>query len=171
MRTLIVYYSRTGKTDLIAKEIARVLNGDIIKIEEVRQRKGFLGFITARYDAIKEKCSEIKITDFKKQTTLTNLEKTALDNYDLIFIGTPVWAGKPTPAINTFISTVDFRDKKVVVFGAMAMKSGEDVVKILTHRINSKGGVVVNSFVIKTGRVEEKILIEKAQEIGRQYKN
>lgn len=171
MRTLVVYYSRTGKTELIAKEIAKVLSGDIITIEEVKHRKGFFGFVTAGYDAIKEKCSEIKITDFKKQTILANLERTALDNYDLIFVGTPVWAGKPTPAINKFISTVDFRDKKVVAFVTMAMKSGEDVVKILTHRINSKGGVVVNSFVIKTGKVEDKILIEKAQEIGRQYKN
>lgn len=158
MRTLIVYYSKTGKTELVAKEIARILDGDIIKVEEIKKRKGFYGFITAGYDARKEKYSEIKPMDFN------------LDNYDLIFVGTPIWARKPTPAINTFISKADFRDKKVIIFVTMAMQDGKNVIRILTDRIKSKGGKIVNSFAIQTGRVKRERIIEKAEEIGRQYK-
>ncbi|WP_148677113.1 flavodoxin family protein [Staphylothermus hellenicus] len=38
MKALVVYYSKTGKTELVAKEIARVLNTDIRKVEEAKKK-------------------------------------------------------------------------------------------------------------------------------------
>jgi len=126
MKVLVVYYSKTGKTKLVAKEIAATLNANIRRVEEIKKRKGFLGFISDVSHARKEKCSEIteiKPMDFN------------LDNYDLLFLGTPVWALKPTPAINTFISKANFKDKKVIIFVTMAAFGGETVIKLMREKI------------------------------------
>ncbi|WP_052833584.1 flavodoxin family protein [Staphylothermus hellenicus] len=85
------------------------------------------------------------------------------DNYDLVFIGSPVWAGKPTPAINAFIS-------KAVIFVTMAMHGGKSAVKVLRRRIESKGGKIIGSFIIRTLGVKEDKLIRERNETGNQYK-
>lgn len=157
MKTLVVYYSLTGKTELVAKAIAKVLNADIRKVEEVEKRSRPSGFISGGFAAMRRKGSKINEMNF------------SLD-YDLIFLGTPVWGGKPTPAINTFISKADFENKKVILFVTMGGISGKTI-KILSDAIESKGGKIINSFSIRTGMVKDKEIIEKGEEIGRQYQN
>jgi len=157
MKALVVYYSWTGKTELVATSISKVLNADLGKIEEVKTRKGFFGFISGGYGAAKGKCSRIKPLNLN------------LNNYNLIFLGTPVWSLKPTPAINTFISKADFKDKKIVLFVTMGGFGGKKAIKILIDKIKSKGGKVVASFVIKTGRVKEKDIIKKGEEIAKGF--
>jgi flavodoxin len=158
MKALIIYYSWTGKTEIVAKAIAKTLNADIRKIEEVKERKGFFGFINGGYCAIKEKSSEIKSMDFN------------LDNYDIVFLGTPVWASKPAPAINAFVSKAKFNDKKVIVFVTMGSNSNKSAIKVLTDAVESKGGKIINSFAIRTGKVKDKKIIKQhGEDIGKQY--
>jgi len=38
------------------------------------------------------------------------------EEYDLLFIGTPVWAGTVAPALNTFFLKVPLKDKKIALF-------------------------------------------------------
>ncbi|MCX7837158.1 MAG: NAD(P)H-dependent oxidoreductase [candidate division WOR-3 bacterium] len=157
MKALIVYYSLTGKTEMIAQTIAKTLKAEIRKVEEIKKRN-FFGLIRGVFEAIKGKGSKIKPMDFN------------LTNYDLIFLGTPVWAFKPAPAINAFISKADFKDKKIILFVTMGGVGGKSAIKTLINIIESKGGKVINSFAIKTGGVEEKEIIEKGNEIGREYR-
>ncbi|MCD6318557.1 flavodoxin [Candidatus Aerophobetes bacterium] len=157
MKTLIVYYSWRGKTELVATSISNVLDADLRKIEEVKKRKGLFGFISGGYGALKRKCSRIKPLNF------------SLSSYNLVFIGTPVWALRPTPAINTFISKANFKDKKVVLFVTMGGFGGNKTVKMLTDKIKLKGGIVIASFVVKTGGVKTEDIIKKGEEIGREF--
>lgn len=155
MKALVVYYSFTGKTELVARAIAQTLNADMRKIEEVKKRKKPFVFLTGGYEAIRGKSSEIKEMDF-------NLD------CDLLFLGTPVWAGRPTPAVNAFVSKADFRNKKVVLFVTMLGISGK-ATKILTDAIESKGGKIIDSFSIKTAGVETERIVERGNEIGSKY--
>ncbi len=156
-KTLIVYYSLTGKTESVAKAIAKTLNADIKKIEEVKRRKGLFGFINGGYCARKGKCSEIKPMDFN------------LDNYDIIFLGTPVWASRSAPAVNTFISKANFNDKKVIIFVTMGSTGDKGAIKVLTNAVESKEGKIINSFAIRTGRIKSKEIIKHGEDIGKQY--
>jgi len=52
---------------------------------------------------------------FRKKPEILPLQRDARD-YDLIFIGTPVWAGCYTPPLRTFFEAVDLADKKIVLF-------------------------------------------------------
>lgn len=157
MKTLVVYYSWRGRTELVATSISKILDADLRKIEEVKDRKRVFGFMSAGYNALKGKCSRIKPLNLN------------LNNYDLIFLGTPVWAARPTPAINTFISSSNFNGKEVVLFVTMGGFGGKKVIKIMEDKIRIKEGKVITSFIVKTGGVKTEDIIKKGEEIGRQF--
>lgn len=91
MKTLVVYYSRTGTTDRLAKIIKSELDASILEIKDQRKRSGFFGLIRSGFDAITANVTIIE--GFEEDLT----------EYDLVIIGSPVWAGQITPAIRTFL--------------------------------------------------------------------
>ena len=143
-KVLVVYYSRTGNTQLVAEIIALALKAEVRRIEEGKERKGFISaYLFGGYSAIREKCSDIKPMDFN------------LEGYDLIFLGSPVWALKPAPAVNAFVSKANFKNKKVVLFFTMGGTNYKKAADILTKTIEEKGGIVKSSFGIQSGKREK----------------
>jgi flavodoxin len=106
MKILVFYYSRTGNTKFVAEKIAEKLNADLCEIVDKKNRHGRFIILTGGYAAIREK--------------LTDIEQTkTVDNYDLVIVGSPVWAGKFTPAIRTFLVKNDLSEKQVAFFVTM----------------------------------------------------
>jgi flavodoxin len=104
MKTLVIYYTRTGNTRFLAETIAAELGADIEEVIDMKNRQGKLSFMSAGRDALQGKETEIAQT------------KRAPTDYDLIIIGQPVWAGSPTPAIRTYLNKNDLSGKKVSLF-------------------------------------------------------
>jgi len=104
MKTLVIYYTRTGNAKFIAETIAAELGADIEEVIDLKSRQGKFGWLSAGRDAMGGKETEIDQT-----------KRTPTD-YDLIIIGQPIWAGSPTPAIRTYMSKNDFSGKKVALF-------------------------------------------------------
>jgi flavodoxin len=104
MKTLVVYYTRTGNTKFMAETIAAELGADIEEVIDMKNRQGKLAFLPAGRDAMKAKETEIAQT------------KRSIADYDLIIIGQPVWAGSPTPAIRTYLNKSNLSGKKVALF-------------------------------------------------------
>jgi len=104
MKTLVIYYTRTGNTRFIAETVAAELGADIEEVIDLKNRQGKLAFLPAGRDAMKA-----------KETEIAQTKRTPTD-YDLIIIGQPVWAGNPTPAIRTYLNKNDLSGKKVAVF-------------------------------------------------------
>ena len=96
MKSLVLFYSRTGNTGKIANEIATQLNSDIEEIFDKKNRKGIFGYLVAGKDSAT-----------KKFTQIEEVQKD-LSQYDLVIIGTPVWAWGMTPAIRTYLSKNKF---------------------------------------------------------------
>jgi menaquinone-dependent protoporphyrinogen IX oxidase len=72
-------------------------------------------------------------------------------DYDNIFIGTPVWAGKTSTPINTFLSKADLAGKNVFVFITQADgKTPNSLYDSIEKRVSAKGGKVINNFFIQT---------------------
>lgn len=90
--TLVLYYSLSGKTKLVAEKISHILNCDIEEIVEMKERRGIIGFFIAGYEASKKKLTEIK--DITKK----------INSYDLIILCSPVWAMSIPPAVRTFLT-------------------------------------------------------------------
>ena len=104
MKTLVIYYTRTGNAKFIAETIAAELGADIEEVIDLKNRQGKLAFISAGRDAMSG-----------KETEIAQTKRTPTD-YDLIIIAQPVWAGSPTPAIRTYLNKTDLSGRKVALF-------------------------------------------------------
>jgi len=126
MRSLVVYYSRTGNAKFIASTIAAAIGADTEEIVDLRKRSGPIGFLSGGKDATQGKETEIGET------------KRSPKDYDLIVIGTPVWSSSPTPAIRTYINHNDLAGKKVAVFLTAKKQNEKALKKMKTMLSNSQ---------------------------------
>ena len=104
MKSLVVYYTRGGNTRFVAETIAAEIGADLEEVVDLKKRSGILGYLRGGRDASQGRETEISPT-VKSPTA-----------YELIILGSPIWAGKPAPAINTYINKNDLSGKKVAVF-------------------------------------------------------
>lgn len=104
MKVLVVYYSKTGNTKMISNEISERLNADVEEIVDIKDRKGYLNLLKSIKETISEK--ESGIHDLKYNP----------ENYDLVIIGTPVWASRIAPPIITFLKDNRTRFNNVAFF-------------------------------------------------------
>ena len=91
MKTLIVYYSRTSQTKKIAKIIQKDLNCDIEEITVGEKYNGTVGYIKGGFDASANRVCKIN-----------KISKNPKD-YDLVIIGTPVWASTMATPIYSYL--------------------------------------------------------------------
>lgn len=113
MKTLVAYYSRTNITKKLALEIAEALNADSEEIISKVNYDGKLGYARAGKDGMTAKIIDLETLKYDPA------------DYDLIYLGVPVWAGK---AANPLISYIKQNEGKFsnVKFFATAGKSGFD---------------------------------------------
>jgi flavodoxin len=107
MRTLVIYYSRDGHTKTVAEAIAAALQADCEAIRETQTRDGIKGWLTAGRDATLKKDTAIEPTKFDPQ------------NYDLVIIGTPVWAFTMASGVRTWLMQHGKNLKRVAFFATM----------------------------------------------------
>jgi flavorubredoxin len=158
MKTAIAYYSYTGNTESAAQALAKELGADLIKVEDVERPSTFRAYVLGAFAARKGKSWPIKPIS------------SDLSGYNRIFIGAPIWWGKCAPEINTYIDQADLTGKSVVVFVTMGGSDPKEALDALTARAAAKGGKVVSSFSINTGRIKKEEIQVKAAEIAAQYK-
>jgi flavodoxin len=138
MKILILYYSGTGKTEVVAKTLSLQLYGDLLKITDYKEKNSFKSRITSAIDA------------FREVKTVISPKTFDLTDYDLIYVGTPVWMANSVPAIITAIDTYNFKGKKVILFATMKNMGGNKAIKRMGEKLQSRGARIINSFTIKT---------------------
>ncbi|MGA1820844.1 MAG: flavodoxin family protein [Thermoplasmatota archaeon] len=106
MKKLVVFYSNEGNTRLLAEDIAISIGADIMEIKPEKdfKPKGFMRYFLGGWQAIR---------GFKPP--LKPLHRNP-EEYEVIFVGTPIWAGRQTPAIKTFLEDHLPEGKKVAFF-------------------------------------------------------
>ena len=125
VKVLVVYYSLTGNTKFIAEHIGNELNADVEEVKPVKDldpdsgSKYFWGGMKAT---------------MKTKPKLEDLGYNPLE-YDLIIIGTPVWAWTLSPPIRSYCSKFDLKNKSVALItsssgdGVKAMNRFKDFLK------------------------------------------
>lgn len=153
MAKIIIYYSQGGKTDLVAKTLAKKLNSDLLRIHDLKNREGFKNKLFSSIDAFRENKTEIVPA------------KVDLTHYDTIYFGTPTWSGNPTPAILTIIDRCDLRAKDVVLFATMDTNHGSNNIERLEEKVKLRGARVIESFIIATKNKSSQKLIHDTETI------
>ncbi len=98
MKILIVFYTRTGITRKAAEDMAELLKKhvDNVQMEELidhKDRSGKIGYLAAAKDAMRK--NETEIDEIKHHPK----------DFDMIILGTPVWAGTMAPALRTYLNS------------------------------------------------------------------
>ncbi len=126
MKALVVYYSYSGNTKLVADAVAKALGADL---EELKPAKP-LNASGAGYVmwGLRQLVSQSK-------PPLLPLEHD-LSAYDLVIIGTPVWSYTITPPVRTFLESVDLSGKQAALFCC----HGGDPKNTLEHMKNALPG-------------------------------
>lgn len=124
-KRVVVYYSLSGNTQKAAEMIAKKLGADIevLKLTKEYHMEGFTRFLKGGMQAI-----------FEMRPELRALSKD-LDQYDEIVLGTPIWAGKCAPAINTFIKNETIKEKITAVFTSSGGGDNDKCIHNLKKRL------------------------------------
>lgn len=118
MKTIIVYYSLEGSTKKIAERIANEIGADLLELKPVRDVKN----------------NGMKFLDGGRQAVFGSKPKLeeysfSVSDYDRVIIGTPIWAGKYAPAINTFLHENELNYKVSAVFTLSGSGNNEKCLK------------------------------------------
>jgi len=106
MKSLVIFYSFSGNTRLIAKFVAQTLNADIEELKPIKPLNADgAGYVMW---GLRQLVSQSK-------PPLMPLEHNPME-YDLIVLGTPVWSYTVTPPIRTFLSDNHIIGKNVALF-------------------------------------------------------
>ena len=141
MKTLVAYFSATGTTEAVAKDLAEVTGATLYEIKpEVKYTAADLDWRN------KESRSTIEMQDKNSRPAIVKDLKDA-DSYDVIYIGFPVWWYTAPTIINTFIEAYGFEGKTVIFFatsgGSSIDKANKDFAEAYP-KINWKAGRVLN---------------------------
>ena len=159
MKTLVVYYSLTGKTDVVAQALAQELGADLRRVEDVEKPAlGWWFMLSASLAALRGAEAPIQPID-------TNLQA-----YDRVFVGSPVWAGSPSTPINAFIARADFSGKAVIPFMTMGGNDAAGALQKMSERLEKKGGRIVGSFAVSSKDATDEALAAKTREIARRFR-
>ncbi len=130
MRTLIVYYSRTGTTRKVAGALARELGAELQEIGCERYRPGWLRYLRAGYDSVKGNLPTIQAPDVDAA------------QYDLLLLGAPVWTSYPALPLRAYLArkpAIPPRVAAFLTFGGHSPASAafDGVAEALAHSLDA----------------------------------
>ena len=116
---LVVYYSRTGKTRMLAEKLATPLGAELQEIREEKDRSGILGYLSAALDSL-----------LGRRANLTHAPDPA--PFKTIVIGAPIWTGRVTAPVRAYVEQVDLSGKSVCAFTTSDLAGGKHAHKELS---------------------------------------
>jgi flavodoxin len=133
-KILVVYYSRTGNTKRVAEDIARQLHADVEQLIDKKDRSGAGGYLGGGKDATRGTPAAIEPVQYDPA------------QYDLVVIGTPVWAWTMTPAVRTYIATHKAAFKEIALFTSAASSKPDRTVGRMEELAGKKARASVGFF-------------------------
>lgn len=141
-KVLVLYYSQTGVTKTVAEELQARLGADIEAVQAVNP---YDGDFMATIERSREEMESGVFPD------LEPLQVNVRD-YDVIFLGFPVWFGTYATPIATLLNTTDFSGKKIVpfcTFGSGGLDSSE---RALAERLGDSE--ILPGYGVRAARIE-----------------
>lgn len=140
-RQLVLYYSETGSTKAVAEELQKQLGADIEAIECVNPYSGNFQETIQRSGQEREKGETPALKELKSN----------IADYDVIFLGYPIWFGTYAMPIATLVKEQDFAGKTIVpfcTFGSGGLNTSTDALTKALPKATIKKG-----YGVRTARV------------------
>ena len=140
-KILVAYFSATGTTARAAEKLADVTDGELYAIVPARS------YTSADLDwNDKRSRSSVEMNDPKSRPAIKSIKENIAD-YDIIFIGYPIWWDLAPRIINTFIESHDLKGKTVIPFatsGGSTLAGSAAALKKTYPALNWREGRLLN---------------------------
>lgn len=150
---LIVYYSRSGYTRRVAQALANGCAADVEELRPVRDYTGVLGYLRAAADTL------------RLRTPLLEPLQHDPSAYQLVVVGTPVWAGRIPAPVYTFLSEHAARCRHLAAFSTMG---GQGADKVLDAMAELAGKPLAGRLVLTDREVDAGDYVERGPAFTRQ---
>ena len=141
MKTLVAYFSASGVTKGVAQQLAEVANADL---HEIKPEQPYTDADLDWKD--KQSRSSVEMQDKTSRPAITD-KLPNMSDYDVVYVGFPIWWYTCPTIINTFMEAYDFKGKTVIPFatsgGSSIQKACEDL-KAAYPDVNWKEGKLLN---------------------------
>ena len=138
-KCLVAYFSASGETKKVAEKLATVVNGALYEIiPEQPYTNADLNWMD------KNSRSSIEMKDHSSRPAIAGRVEN-MENYDVIYVGFPIWWYTAPTIIKTFLESYDFTGKTIVLFATSGGSGFGDTAKTLQ--------AVCPNAVIKSGKL------------------
>jgi Flavodoxins len=148
MKTLVAYFSATGTTGVVATKLAEAINADLY---EIAPEEPYTNDDLNWRD--KNSRSSIEMEDESSRPVIGGTAVEDMSQYDLIFLGAPIWWYRFPHIVNTFLESYDFSGKKIILFatsGSSGFGKSADALSV-----SAPGAEIVDGEVIRGEKTAE----------------
>ena len=135
-KTLTAYFSASGRTAGVAKELADAIGADLYEIRPaVPYTQADLNWMD------KKSRSSVEMNDKSSRPALADRDAD-IATYDTILLGFPIWWYVAPRIINTFLESYDFSGKKIVLFATSGGSGFGKTVEELKPSVSAETGII-----------------------------
>jgi flavodoxin len=149
MPTCIIFHSYSGITRGIAEKIEESCGGRLIEVLPRKPYNKLTVYLAGGRRAMKGEMDPI------------DPERIDVSACNLLVIGTPVWAGNPTPVINAAVAGLgNCEVKKAVIFATCGVQAGKTL-EVMTRALEAKGVAVTAAMVFTRKEISDEKKIQE----------
>ncbi|GEN94479.1 flavodoxin family protein [Pediococcus ethanolidurans] len=148
-KSLIIYFSRSGSTELLASKIAKETNADILEIIVKNPYAGNYQKTLSRANSERESQNYPKI----------DMNVPDLSQYQTVYLGYPIWAMTLSHPMTAFLTEYgnQLSDKKIAPFmteGGYGQGDSVDRIKEILRQQGAKQDTFTNALVVDGNKVD-----------------
>jgi len=148
MKSSIIYNSYSGNTRSVAERVSAACGGKLVEVKSTQYSSKLTAYTVGCYRAMKGLADPIEP------------ERIDVSSDDVIVIGTPVWAGRATPAINAAVAALQScAGKKAVIFATSGGKE-KDTLPLIRKALEARGVTVAGEFAFDKEGVRDPARID-----------
>ncbi|MBQ8786324.1 MAG: NAD(P)H-dependent oxidoreductase [Oscillospiraceae bacterium] len=156
-KKLVAYFSASGVTAGVAEKLAEAAGADLHEIKPaVPYTKADLDWMN------KQSRSSVEMSDLSSRPEISGRVDN-IDEYDVIFVGFPIWWYVAPTIINTFLESYDLTGKTIILF---ATSGGSGFGKTAEKLADSCKGAVIKGEKLLNGKVDKDTLSSWLKELG-----
>lgn len=157
-KALVAYFSASGVTKAKAELLARVAGADLYEIKpQIPYTQADLNWMD------KKSRSSVEMQDKSYRPALADKGANITD-YDVIFVGFPIWWYVAPTIINTFLEAYDFSGKKIILFATSGGSGFGNTMPELKGSVSDTTEMVEGKLL--NGNCTEKVLADWVKELG-----
>lgn len=135
-KTLVAYFSATGVTKSVAKDLSAVLKSDIYEIKpEVPYTNADLNWMD------RESRTTMEMNDKTSRPAIIK-DSISMEKYDTIFLGFPIWWYVAPTIINTFLESYNFSNKRIILFATSGGSGFGGTIEYLKRSVSASTEII-----------------------------